>query len=126
MRRPAPEAERPPRRLLLWSTLLATPSLWFVWFMAAYVYTEATCGAAGQASQALGVTVTTVMLVATLVAAGASGVLTAVTFMVRRRAHRTAPIHDDFLPEVGLVMGLLVTFVVASHLIPIAIVGACG
>lgn len=126
MKRPAPGEERPPRRVLLWFTLLGTPLLWFVWFMAAYAYTEATCGAAGQASQALGVTVTTVLLVATLVVAGASGVLTAVTFVVRRRAHRTAPIHDDFLPEVGVVMGLLVTFVVAAHLIPIAIIGACG
>lgn len=126
MRRPSPTDERPPRRILLWASLLGTPLLWFAWFMAAYAYTEATCGAAGEASRALGVTVTTVLLIATLIVAGLSGIATAATYLIRRRAARTAPIYDDFLPQAGFIGGLMITFILAAHLIPIAIIGACG
>lgn len=126
MRPRSPTDEKPPRRILLWAALLGTPLLWFAWFMAAYAYTEATCGAAGVASEALGVTVTTVLLVATLIVAALSGVATAVTYLIRRRAARTAPIYDDFLPQAGFLAGILITFIVTAHLIPIAIIGACG
>lgn len=126
MRRPDPQDERPPRPALLWFALLATPALWLVWFMGAYLYTEGTCGAAGEAARSLGVTVTTVLVIVTVLAAGVSGLATAGTFLLRRRARRTAPIHDDFLPEVGFVTGLLFTFVLTAHLIPITMIGACG
>ena len=116
----------PPPGWLLWASFLLTPVLWFVWFMAAYVFNEATCGAVANVSSGLGVAVGSVLFLATALVVLASAGATWLSVRVRRRAVRSAPVYDDFLPHVGTVMGWLVTFVIAAHLIPLVLVGTCG
>lgn len=113
----------PPPRALLWASLLATPLLWFASFMAAFLYAEATCSAPtpdGGAGD-----VDTVLTVAMLATAVLSGAITLATHRIARRARSNRERYDDFLPQAGFLTGLLFTFVVLAHLVPIALVGAC-
>lgn len=121
-----PPERRPPPPWLLWLAFLTTPALWMAYFLLAYVFTEATCGAAGRVSTEVGVPVGAVLAVATVIVSAISGAATVATNRVRRRTARTEPLYDDFLPRVGYVMGLLITYVLLAHLIPIAILGACA
>jgi hypothetical protein len=116
---------RPPPRWSLWLAALGPLVLWFVYFMAAYLYTEATCEAARWAARGGGFAPDLVLLVGTLVAVAISGGLTVFAYALAGRTARTHDVHDDFLPKLGRVMGLLFTVVLAAHLIPIVLLGVC-
>jgi hypothetical protein len=122
---PARPEPRPPARWLLWTAALGPLALWFAYFMAAYLYTEAACGVARGAAAGRGLGPDAVLLVATLGAVAISGALTYLAHRLAGRTARTAPAFDDFLPRLGRVVGLLVTFVLAAHLVPVLWLGAC-
>jgi hypothetical protein len=116
---------RPPARWLLWTAALGPLALWFAYFMAAYLYTEAACAMALGASAGRGFEPDAVLLAATLGSVATSGALTYLAHRLAARTARTAPAFDDFLPRLGRVVGLLVTFVLAAHLVPVLWLGAC-
>ena len=111
---------------LLWAAFAATPAIWFAYFMAAYVFNEATCSAMERAFGGLGVPMGSVLFLATVAATALVVAATVAAWRVGRRARRTADAYDDFLPHAGFVMGLLVTFVMLAHLLQIVMVGACA
>lgn len=117
---------RPPPRWSLWLAALGPLAVWFVYFMAAYLYTEAACAATRWAARGGGFEPDLVLFVGTLVAVATSGGLTVFAYALARRTARTHAVHDDFLPKLGRVMGLLFTVVLAAHLIPIVLLGVCG
>jgi hypothetical protein len=123
--RPSQPGPAPPPDWLLWASLLATPALWLAYFMAAFVFTEVTCGAARATAGRSSVAVDTLLLVATLAVVALSALLTWMARRVGVRAARNAVAYDDFLPRLGFVVGLLFTFVLAGHLIPLVMIGAC-
>ena len=116
----------PPAAWLLWTSFLAAPLLWFGYFMLAYVFNEATCGAMGRAFGGLGVPIGSVLFIATVVVTLACAGAAVVAWRVGRRAARTKQVYDDFLPRAGYVMALLVTFVMVAHLFQIVMIGACA
>lgn len=118
-------ALQPPAPWRLWTAALGSLILWFVYFMAAYLYTEAACDVATWASSGRGFAPDTVLFVSTLVAVALSGALTYGASRMARHTARTHRVYDDFLPKLGAAMGLLFTFVLAAHLIPIVWLGVC-
>lgn len=90
--------------------------------MLAYVFTEATCGLLGASSGGGGVRAS--LIFGTGAFALGSLVLTFLAYRVRRRALKSEPRYDDFLPRVGFIQGFLFTFAIlleglAAFLLPL-------
>ncbi len=109
----ARDAKIPPR-WVLWLCFLGTPALWLAHFLFVYAFSEA----AWQARSDTALSVNGVLLVATLLFAAASLALSVLAFRTRRKVTMPPVAFDNFLPNVGLVTGLLFTFVILVELLP--------
>jgi len=112
-----------PPRWLLWVSFFGAPGVWLVHFMLAYVFTEATCGLLG-ASSGGGARAALVFGTGGFVLGSLT--LTFLAYRVRRRALKSEPRYDDFLPRVGFIQGFLFTFAIVLEGLPIFFVPVCG
>lgn len=109
-----------PPRWSQWVAFAAAPLAWLVHFLLAYAGGEGLCS--------LGVAPATGRVV--LLASSTLFVLIAVaatlfSWRVYRRAARTAPAYDDFLPRVGLLSGLLFAFAIVVEAVPLFVLELC-
>ena len=117
------ERSEVPARWALWLSFAGAPGLWLVHFLLAYLLVEGSCRAPG-VNDSLP-TVRWILIVGTAAFALATAALTLFTRRLRVRTEASDPVYDDFLPQVGLLAGLLFTFILLVELASIFFLGVC-
>lgn len=106
-----------------WTGLLLAPALWLVHFLLAYLVVEATCS---EATRLEPDAVWGWLLGGGIAFALAAAFATFAAWRAARRAARDDPDWDDFLPRVGVKIGLLVVGVLAVETLMLFFVEVCG
>ena len=110
----------PPPDWQLWVSFFGAPALWLLHFLLFYLAVERFCAVGGAESFGRWG-----LVGATALAALAAGGLSLVAWRVGRRAQRSPQGYDDFLPRVGVIMGLSAAFVLVLEGLPLLFVGVC-
>lgn len=115
------DGPRPPPDWQLWAGFLGAPTLWLLHFLLFYLAVERFCAVGGE--EAFG---RLALLAGTVLAAAAAAGWTLAALRLARRAGRTPPMYDDFLPRVGVMAAGMTVFILLLEAMPLLFVNVCG